>query len=239
MTAIAEQPIRLGTDRLFFTGMAVAAALTVFVGFAPTYYLRGSTLPPLSPLVQVHGLVFTLWFVLFIAQTALVTTRRTDIHRRLGIAGAILAAGVFIVGVMAAIDALRYRVPPAGLDPRVIVSVPLGSIIAFAVLVTGGILLRHRTSTHKRLMLLATIALLSAAFARMLVHLGFSPLASTVGIFLASDAFVVAMVVYDLASQRRVHRATIWGGAVVVLFKPLLVAVAFTPPWLAFADLLR
>ena len=28
-------------DRLFFSGMAVAAALVVFAGFAPTYYLKG------------------------------------------------------------------------------------------------------------------------------------------------------------------------------------------------------
>jgi hypothetical protein len=34
--------------------------------------------------------------------------------------------------------------------------------------------------------------------------------------------------------------ATLWGGAMVVGFKPLLFyAVAVTPPWLAFADALR
>jgi hypothetical protein len=232
MTVIAERPIRLPTDRLFFTGMAVAAALTVFVGFAPTYYLRSSALPPLSPLVQVHGVLFTSWFLLFIAQTALITARRTDIHRLLGIAGAILAAAMVIVGVMAAIDGMRDRAPPAG-------AIPFGSIIAFAVLVTAGILLRHHTGTHKRLMLLGTIALLSAAIARVLVHLGIPLLGTALGLFLGSDVFVAAIVVYDLASQGRVHRATVWGGAMVVVFKPLLLAVAFTPPWLAFANLLR
>ena len=29
------------TDRRFFTGLAVAIALSVFAGFAPTYYLKG------------------------------------------------------------------------------------------------------------------------------------------------------------------------------------------------------
>ena len=33
-------------DRRFFSGMAVAALITVYAGFAPTYYLRGYSLVP-------------------------------------------------------------------------------------------------------------------------------------------------------------------------------------------------
>jgi hypothetical protein len=59
-------------DRWFFTGMAVAALLTVFTGFAPSYYL-GSFFEarPLSTLVHVHGVLFTSWILLFFTQTSL------------------------------------------------------------------------------------------------------------------------------------------------------------------------
>ena len=71
MTMVAESIAVGRNDRLFFSTMAIAAAVTVFVGFAPSYYLRPSTLPPLAPLVQLHGIVFTSWFLLFATQTRL------------------------------------------------------------------------------------------------------------------------------------------------------------------------
>jgi hypothetical protein len=39
--------------------MAAAMALTVFVRFAPTYYLRVAVARPLSGLVHLHGMIFT------------------------------------------------------------------------------------------------------------------------------------------------------------------------------------
>jgi hypothetical protein len=70
--------------------MAITAAVVVFVGFAPTFYLRGyfvlrADQPPVSPLLLVHGLIGTLWTALFVTQSFLVLRQRTDIHRRLGI----------------------------------------------------------------------------------------------------------------------------------------------------------
>jgi len=56
-------------EHLFFIGMAIAVVGTVVAGFAPTYYLRpffGA--PPLMPLLQLHGLVFTSWLVLLLTQ---------------------------------------------------------------------------------------------------------------------------------------------------------------------------
>lgn len=58
--------------------------------------------------------------------------------------------------------------------------------------------------------------------------------------FIGTDVFVLALVLYDLASLGRVHPATLWGGAMVAGLKPLLFyAVAGTPTWLALADALR
>src|SRR5215204_5754048 len=86
-------------ERLFYTLMAGAILITVFAGFARTYFLRPYfDARPLLPILHLHGFVFTSWIVLFVMQTALVATKRTDLHRRLGIAGAVVAALVFILG---------------------------------------------------------------------------------------------------------------------------------------------
>ena len=233
---VVERPARGQTDRLFFTGMALAAAFAVFVGFMPTYFIRSAALPALTPLYHLHGALFSSWIILLVAQTSLVAARRTDIHRRLGVVGAVLATIVFIVGVTVSIETMRRGGGPPGIDPRSFLSVPLGDIIVFGALVTAAVMLRHHRDSHKRLMLLATISVLTAAVARFLVQV---QLAIPFGLFLGTDIFVLAVVLDDFASLGRVHPATLWGGAMVVVFKPLLAVVSFTPAWLAFADTLR
>src|SRR3970282_1592308 len=123
-------------DRLFFSGMAAAAALTVFAGFAPTYYLKGYfASPALSPLLHVHGALFTSWIVFFIVQTALVASRRTRVHRRIGVAGGALAGVMVVVGTMAAIDAARRGAAPPGVPPLAFLAIPLFDMVMFAPLV--------------------------------------------------------------------------------------------------------
>src|SRR6516165_1894958 len=162
MSIAIGRPVIRKTDRLFFTGMALASAVILFLGFLPSYFHRSAELPLLTPLYQLHGAVFTAWIVLLVAQTALVAQGRSDIHRKLGVAGAVLAAVVFIVGVAVSVETLRRE---GGVR---FFAIPLGDIIVFGVLVGTAVLQRQQSDTHKRLILLATISLLTAAVARSL-----------------------------------------------------------------------
>jgi hypothetical protein len=226
-------PLEGRRDRLFFGGMAVLAALTVFAGFAPTYFLRAlSERPPLAPLLHLHGIVFTSWILLFVAQTALVAARRTDIHRRLGVAGAGIALVMLVVGFMAAAgSAARGFTPPNGPPPLVFFAIPVGDLVAFGGLIAAGLLARKKSSTHKRLMLLATIALLPPAMARLPYVAAAGPLA----FFGLTDLFVLALLLYDKISRGRVHPASLWGGLFLILSQPLRLILAGTGAWIAFA----
>src|SRR5438128_1996163 len=94
-------------DHLFFSGMALLLLLTVFAGFARTYYLAGVFHAPLpSLIIHLHGAVFSCWVLLLLTQTSLVSAGRVDIHRRLGIAGFVLACLMGVLGVLAATDSL-------------------------------------------------------------------------------------------------------------------------------------
>ena len=50
---------------------------------------------------------FTSWLALFVAQTILVLSGRTAVHRRLGVAGVVLAALMLVVGTATSITVTR------------------------------------------------------------------------------------------------------------------------------------
>ena len=238
--AVAERHPQAGPawpwrrDRLFFSGMAVAVALVVFAGFAPTYYLKGAFGgPQLPPLLHVHGLIFTSWVVLFIVQTRLIASRRTPLHRRLGVVGGLTAVAMLVVGTLAAIAAARRGfTPPGGPPPLTFLIIPLGDLVVFSGLVGTALYLRQRSQTHKRLMLLATIALLTPAIARLPGIAAAGPPA----FWGLTDLFIVACFVYDRVTSGRIHPAFKWGGLFVLAMQPLRLIVGGTGPWLAFAQ---
>src|SRR5438445_3726719 len=149
-------------DRFFYTGMTVACVITVFAGFSRTFYLRPYfQTTPLISLLVLHGIVFSSWLVLLLTQTTLVATKRTHIHRRLGIAGGALALAMIIIGTTTAIiRAKTFAAPPGFSSPLVFLTIPLGDILVFATLVGTAFWFRRQVHAHKRLMLLATIAIL-------------------------------------------------------------------------------
>jgi len=221
-------------EHLFYTGMAIAIVGTVFAGFAPTYYLRpffGA--PPLMPLLHLHGLVFTSWMVLLLTQTTLVAANRTDVHRCLGIAGAVIAVLMVLVGtVTAIIRAKQGAAPPGGPSPLVFLAVPLGDMLVFSILVGAGFHFRRRQDVHKRLMLLATVSILPAAIAR----LPFGILkAGPPAFFALTDIFIVACIFYDLIARPRIHRATALGALLIVASQPFRLILGGTSAWMSFA----
>ncbi|MFY9572769.1 MAG: hypothetical protein WAV20_15320 [Blastocatellia bacterium] len=232
-TARAILPSRR-RERVFYVGISVVIATTVVAGFARTYFFKsyfGS--PPLIPLLHLHGIVFTSWIVLLLTQTTLVAANRTDIHRRLGMVGGAIAVMMVLVGTTTAITrAKQGAAPPGGPPPLVFLSIPLFDMLVFSTLVAAGFYFRRRPDMHKRLMVLATISILAAAIAR----LPFSILqAGPPAFFGLTDLFIVACVVYDLISRGRIHRATVWGGLLIILSQPLRLVISGTGAWMSFA----
>ena len=219
-------------ERLFYVGMAVLVVATVFAGFAPTYYLRPYfATAPLLPLLHLHGIVFTSWILLFLIQTTLVAAHRVDIHRRLGVLGGVIASIMVVVGITTAIIRAKQGAAPPGVPALSFLTVPLADMLVFPILVGAGFYFRRRPDVHKRLMLLATISILSAAVARLPYVLSGGPPA----FFGLTDVFILACVIYDLVSRGRVHRATVWGGLLIIVSQPLRLFIGGTHAWITFA----
>jgi hypothetical protein len=239
---VPHSPVAGRYDRVFYSGMAIVLALTVLIGFAPTYYLRLFGEAPMTlvngramtPLVHLHGALFTGWLVLFLVQTALVAAHRVRLHQRMGIAGAVLAAAMIVVGVKTAIAGAAAGSAPPGVDPLAFMAIPLFDMLLFGGFVTAALLLRRNREAHKRLMLLAYISIIVAAVARLPGVLPLGPLA----FFGLGYIFVAVGISYDLFSRRRVHKAYIWGGTLLVLSVPLRLLISGTEAWQSFAGFL-
>lgn len=238
MTAGKKSNPRVREHR-FFWGMSVLIALIVFVGFSRTYFLAGyfHAKPLPAPIVHVHAAAFTSWIVLLVIQASLPGSGRTDIHRRLGLVGLVLAPLVFLLGIAVATEMLTRLAWNAAIDARGIYAVALGEILGFGLPVFFAFQLRKHSAYHKRLILIGTIAMMTAGFGRWPIHfLLHRPLPA----MLCTFTLLLIMIAYDLASMRRVHPATALASAWVVCMELTGEIIGHTALWHGFtADVLR
>src|SRR5437588_6051176 len=221
-------------ERVFYSGMAIAILMVIFVGFSRTFYLRHYFHSErLIPLLILHGIVFSSWVALFITQTTLVASKRTRIHMKLGIAGGVLAALMIIIGSITAIVRAKTPSPIPGVSSLSFLTIPLGDMLVFGILVGAAFYFRRQLDTHKRLMLLASIALLPAGVARW--PIGFIETGGPLMFYGLADLFIIPCLIFDFVTRGRPHRATVIGAALIVISDPLRLVIGGTHAWLLFA----
>jgi len=213
--------------------MALLLLAAVFLGFAHSYYLAGILRAPLpSFIIHLHGAAFTCWIILLVTQTSLVSAGRVDIHRRLGIAGFLLACLMIVLGVLAATDSLVRAAGPPGRDVKFFYIIPLTDMLIFTVLIFFAFRARSNSSAHKRLILIATCGLAIAAIARWpFAFLFRNPIRAA----LISYLFLLIIAAYDYWSTRKVHRATLYGGAFLIFVQQIRIPIGHTAAWHNFA----
>jgi hypothetical protein len=216
-------------EHLYYSGLAVVYALTVFVGFSRTFYLKGFFgTPHLSWIFHLHGVVFTAWTAFFVFQTALVAAGRTDLHRRIGLTGAVFAAGIVIFGALLTLHAVRagYAVGRPAM-PLLLINGVI-DLLLFCLFFGLALLLRHRKEQHKRLMILAMLCVIMPAFGRLPIP------SSMIGwaIFAAS----LAGLTYDALSIRRIYVTNVVGVLLINMSSPLRFMIADTQAWKSFTE---
>jgi hypothetical protein len=217
--------------------MALAAGAAVLLGFSRTYYLRPYFYTDTLPIyLRIHGAAFSAWLVLLVSQTFLVAAERTDLHRRLGWAGAVLAVTMVAAALTAAVVSGR-RAIAAGHESEELafLTTPLSSMAVFFVLVAAAVWFRRRPETHKRLMLLATINILDAATARWPIEIVST---SAWAGYAIVDSFIVAGMAYDLIARRRIHPVYVWGGLLIVGSQALRDVIGHSATWQPIARMI-
>lgn len=236
----------------FYITMAAIFAIIAFTAFAPTYWL----LLPFgtfagSPMLHLHGLLFSLWTLFFLAQAVLVSNGRLRNHKAWGLAGISLATAMVFVGLAVAIAGLERRLSLGyGDAARAFAIVPVSAAFLFGGLVTAALVNLRRPEWHKRFMLVATAALLQPAIARYFFlasgagdagarQIGPPPAVEfTMMPAFIADAFIIAAIIHDWRVRGRPHPAYLWGlGAVLAVQLPRPYA-SRTDAWLGFTDFL-
>jgi len=218
-------------ERLFFSCYAIALALVIFSGFAPSFYLRGVVPPyhplkPLHPEVIFHGILAGAFILLYPLQTWLIATDRRASHIRLGNWGFALGLLMLPLGYYVAANLYRSlaNLPPAiGIKPALVVAFPLLDLVVLATLLAVAWRRRFDMQAHKRLMILIACGLADPAVSRLPVW------GAGLQGELAASAVVLSTVlplwIWDFLRNRLIHWATLLGSGLLfakLLTRPLL-----------------
>jgi hypothetical protein len=224
--------VRARVHQRIFIWAALGCALIAVTGFARSYYLKMLfDRPALPALLHIHGVIMSLWCIVFFIQAFLVATHRVRLHRRLGIIGAVLAALVLAIGTYATFAATAREVREHVVHRfHFLFGLNLVNLLLFSVFVISGLALRTRPEFHKRLMLMATLTLLAPAVARIVLLFTHAP-----GYQLfAFDGCLLLFVLTDTIWHRRLHPALGWGAALVIGSFHLTMLALRSAWWLPF-----
>lgn len=229
----------------FYLAFAIACALVAFLSFVPTYWLplvNGSL--RLAPAVHLHAALQFGWVLLFVAQAGLAGSGRLTVHRMLGLGGVALAAAMLVFGVISALHSNQLQ-SAAGYpeQARAFLIAPITNVLFFAVTVVVAACHFRHPDIHKRLMVLATVAVLVPAVARvfLIVVTGSTtvtppPIQVTLLPSMITNLLLVVAMVYDRRRHGRIHRVYWIGGGLLVALQVLRVPFAHTSLWHSIAD---
>ncbi|HEX3888221.1 MAG TPA: hypothetical protein VHW05_12045 [Phenylobacterium sp.] len=227
-------------DRNFFLGVVALTWLGILMGFVPEMVRHvAKNQPPYPLIVHAHAAAFVGWLALLTTQVVLIRTRRPALHRRLGYAMVGLGGLMLLLGPAAAWTVQQQEFGTPRSNPGFL-SVQLIAMVSFAVVGGAGVLLRNTPSAHKRLMLIATLVLADAGFARWLggpiaQAFGKGPWQRYLGLSGATALIILGIGAYDLMTRRRLQPAYAAGAAWALAGQGLAAYLLFVPAWQTFA----
>jgi hypothetical protein len=236
-------------DRWIFVFMALWFIAIVLTGFIPDSLMKVEMVKagqraPFPLVLHFHAVLMGSFMLFLLTQTWLVATGRSELHRRIGPYGALLAAALVVVGFIL-VPTIYHQVwgglqaaPPEAkakmqalnlwLDNIMLLQIRIG--IVFAILIALGVRARRADSGfHKRMMIIAPATALPAAFDRISwipTTMPESPLGPDLYVLFA----LAPLFAWDVIRNQRIHRAY-WTFLAVALPFTVFVHLAWNTPW--------
>lgn len=210
----------------FYVGIALLIVAIVLAGFAPSF-INMAVGPPRPWFLHVHAAIYLGWLALLVSQAVLAARGRIALHRRIGNFGIVYGALVWIVGITVAFaaPAAHVRAGEWSIDQAAtFLPIPLGDMVLFGGFFGAAVWYRGKPEIHKRLILLACVAVMFAGAFRL------SYLVSVPVQLLIWYTPVVAGVVYDRYKTGRVHRVY-WAGATIMAVALARIPFGETEAW--------
>lgn len=217
-------------DNAFWLGFVAISWLAATMGFwSPVMDRYAGKAPYVAPTILVaHVFVYVGWLVLLTLQASLVNRRKIEWHRNVGIAGMGLAILVVATGTGAEIYSQRFW---AQSDPENVrfFTFPIFVLIVFAICAALAFRARRVSAAHKRLIYLATTAIMSGPYQRWWGGAidsltGTGPFNTWAHYYTGINVFLLVGAGYDLATRGKVHR--VFRIAIPLLVAAQIIAVA-------------
>ncbi len=159
-----------------------------------------------DPKFIIHGLLMFAWFIIFVVQTNFIRKGNYKAHMKWGIAGMLVAIGVFLSTVVVFITAFKgWAAMPF------FVKANRFFMLSFAVLVLLGYLNRQNGTKHKRFIYLASLLILEPILSRVTGNLNIDNL--EVFIVIVWNGLFISLFVYDWLTLKKIHKIS-WMGFV-------------------------
>ncbi|MEM1438236.1 MAG: hypothetical protein AAF545_05910 [Pseudomonadota bacterium] len=222
----------------FFFCYALGVLAVGLAGFGPGFVVALSHgLSGIPGYVHLHAILMVGWLLLLSTQAFLVWRNRVSSHRKLGIFSAMVFALAYITMWMLTLNNLVKPVPEfVDVALEKIFALQVRSLLLLPLLFGFALDSASRdTGTHRRLIALISALIVEAAIVRMNWLPGVDGLRTELStITLYSLLFLIPMIVFDLISRGRLHRATL----LILVIAGASKAFAFwawsSPTWLRF-----
>lgn len=244
MEAVASASGVQAESRRFYVRMAAGFLMVAFGGFVPTYWAKvAAGTFHAEPIIHIHGALLFTWTCFYFVQTLLVAKGRTLDHRAWGLAGISLFTAMMcsiLVGqevVLARNEALGFGEAALRFSAVTLTAWPLMAVFFILAIVKI-----RKPESHKRLMTLLMIGIMTPAIARVFLTLFAPPgLAGPPPPFVATppslvaDLFLVVAVVRDWRMLGRPHPVYLYGGIVLIAQQLLAAPIASSSTWMHIA----
>ena len=215
-------------DRFFFIYSLILLGV-VIAGFSPSLFLRVLFEPEPIPLyLHLHGALLTGWFVWLVVQAKLIRNHNPSLHKKMGRFAAAYGVIVIVGGLMATFNAVgrdlgtgvTFATNMADINPAMggdltyldfvsgVVWGNMASVLTFGVLLAIAVFYRKKPDIHKRLILIATTAILGPALTRI-ARLDILGGEQGPFIILAILTLLASIVVHDLITLKKAHKASL------------------------------
>jgi len=244
MEAIATGSGVRAESRNFYVWMAGGFLAVAFGGFIPTYWAKvAAGTFHAEPIFHIHGALLFSWTCFYFAQTWLVARGRTLDHRAWGLAGislfTALMCSILVLQevVLAKNEALGFGEAALRFSAVTLTAWPL-----MAVMFILAIVKIRKPESHKRLMTLLMVGIMTPALARVFLTLfappgvaGPPPPFAATPPGLAADLFLAVAVVRDWRMLGKVHSVYVYGGFILLAQQLLTPLIAATAIWMQIA----
>ena len=250
--------IGVRAQRRFYLWMSAGCLAIAVLGFMPTYFVpmsQGSF--KAEPIVHLHGLILFSWVLFFFTQSWLVAQGKILSHRTWGMLGiALMTAMSFVIVAVVSMRIAQAQLPGQpeilGHQARAFSWISISTVIFIVPCFILAIVKLRDTETHKRLILLLTIAMLGAPIARWFLTflappgavpvalpglplVTAPPISVTIAPALVGDVLFVVALIRDWRTLGRIHPVYAIGGSIMLLLQVTVVPVAESPAWQAIA----